>query len=190
MNYTDNVFYKLVNFIQLRRKKVKYGKNLNINGILHIHGPKESIIIGDNVTITSSEDINPSSGFNYTHLRVIDNGKIIIGNNVGISNACITSHGEGIRIGDNVLIGSGVKIIDTDFHSIDYHKRMMPSDTGKTKSIDIDEGAFIGMCSIILKGTKIGCHSVIGAGSVVKCSIPEYELWSGNPVRKIRNLSK
>lgn len=54
------------------------------------------------------------------------------------------------------------------------------------KSIYIEDGAFIGGNSIILKGVKIGKNSVVGAGSVVTRDIPDGEIWAGNPARKIR----
>ena len=109
------------------------------------------------------------------------NGKISIGNNVGISNTAIVS-AESIVIDDNVMIGGSCKIYDTDFHSIRYEYRMQKPDT------HIKEGAFIGAHSIILKGVIIGKHSVIGAGSVVTKSVPDDEIWAGNPAHFIRKV--
>lgn len=188
MNYTNNIFFKLINNVQLHRKNVSYGKNLTLNGILHIHGTKGKIKIGDNVTITSSDDINPTSGFSSSHLRIINQGIIEIGDNVGISNSCITSQ-CGITIEQWVQIGSGVKIIDTDFHSIFVENRQSKeNDIPEFKPITIKKGAFIGMCSLILKGVTIGEGAVIGAGSVVTCDIPPYEIWAGNPAKKIKSI--
>jgi 2,3,4,5-tetrahydropyridine-2-carboxylate N-succinyltransferase/tetrahydrodipicolinate N-acetyltransferase len=42
----------------------------------------------------------------------------------------------------------------------------------KVNSIFIDEKAFIGANTIILKGVKIGKNAVIGAGSVVTKDVP------------------
>lgn len=85
--------------------------------------------------------------------------------------------------------GGGVKLYDTDFHSISYEERIQKPDPGiKSKPILIKEGAFIGAHSIILKGVTVGRHSVIGAGSVVTKDIPDNEVWAGNPARFIRKL--
>ena len=118
----------------------------------------------------------------------IDGSKIIIGNNVGISGATLNS-AEEIRIEDNVLIGSGSIISDTNSHPIEYDYRVI-NDMSKTKTapIHIKEGAFIGARCLILKGVTIGAHSIVGAGSVVTKSIPDNCIVGGNPAEIIRKL--
>lgn len=172
------------NWLMLKRKRVQYGRRLVIHGHIFIHGGKHCVVIGDNCKIISSENSNPTSGIGHTHLVAAPGAKLIIGNNVGISQANITAYNS-VTIEDNVLIGSGVKIWDTDFHEIDYDDRMNKKGNVKSAPVVIKEGAFIGACSIILKGVTIGKHSVIGAGSIVTRSIPDGEIWAGNPARKI-----
>jgi maltose O-acetyltransferase len=48
---------------------------------------------------------------------------------------------------------------------------------------------WIGRSAIILPGTTIGDHSVIGAGSVVSGVIPEKVLVAGNPARVLRPIT-
>ena len=181
---------KIWNFVMLKRKRVQVGTDLRINGRIYIHGRKNCIKIGDNCTIQSAHYVNPTSGSNHTHLNASYGGTIIIGNNVGISHSNITAY-ESVEIEDNVLIGSGVKIWDTDFHSIRYENRMQHPDPDIRKEpIRIKEGAFIGACSLILKGVTIGQHAVIGAGSVVAKDVPDHEIWAGNPAQKIGEVTK
>ena len=117
-----------------------------------------------------------------------NDGKIKIGNNVGISNSCLNAHIL-INIEDNVNIGGDCKIYDSDFHSIKYSNRInLPDKTYNSKQINIKSGAFIGAHSIILKGVTIGKRSVIGAGSVVTCDIPDNEIWAGNPIKFIKKI--
>ena len=166
--------------------KAECGKNFICKGRLIIQG-HGSYQFGKNVTIYSKETVNPIGG-NRTVFQTIAGGRIIIGDNVGMSHVILCSRSE-IRIEDNVLIGSGVKIFDHDFHSISYEKRVQDKDSDvKTNPILIREGAFIGAHAIILKGVTIGSHSVIGAGAIVTRNVPENEVWAGNPARCIRKL--
>lgn len=171
----------------LKRKRVLIGTNLKINGRICIHGSPQRIKIGNNVTINSDENVNPTSGFHHTHLCAEENGSIIIGNNVGMSHVNITSHSR-VEIQDDVMLGSEVKIWDTDFHSLDYETRIHKGDTDeKSAPILIKKGAFIGACTIILKGITIGEYAVIGAGSVATKDVSPNEVWAGNPARFIRS---
>ena len=178
----------LFNRINLIRKSCRYGKNLKIAGRMYIHGAKNGVHIGNDCVIQSNSNVNPTSGFNNTHLCVGSKGSIFIGDNVGISHANITSFDK-VTIENHVLIGSGVMICDSDFHSIDYTYRMEKPDTHvKTSPVVIKEGAFIGARSIILKGVTVGRHSVVGAGSVVTKNIPDNEIWAGNPAVFIKQI--
>lgn len=176
------------NFITLKRKKVNVGKNTHIIGEIAIYGDKGSISIGDNCIIMSTDIYNPAGGFYRTYISAIG-GKIFIGNNVGISLSSIYSC-KGITIGDYTQIGAGVSIYDTDFHPLDWRKRMNKdtANSAISKEINIGKHVFIGSKAIILKGVTIGDRSIIGAGSVVTKSVPENEIWAGNPARFIRKI--
>ena len=56
-------------------------------------------------------------------------------------------------------------------------------------SITIKKNAYIGMHSTIVstreEGLIIGENAVVGAGSLVNKSIPEWEIWAGNPAHCI-----
>ncbi len=178
---------RLYNYITFKRKKVKFGKNLQVWGKLYIHG-FGNIQIGDNVVINSSLDSNPTAGGYNSHFSTGDKGRIVIGNHVGISNCAMTAKEE-IIIEDYVLIGSNCMITDTDFHSLDFDERMIDDGTGVLiKPVKIGKNAFIGARSIILKGVNIGKNSIVGAGSVVTKDIPENEIWAGNPARFIKKI--
>lgn len=182
---------KLFDFIYnqmfLKYYKVRVGKNLTCAGRLIIQG-HGTYHLGDNVTIYSKETVNPIGG-GRTVFQTIAGGRIILGNQVGMSHAVLCARSE-IKIEDNVLIGGGVKIFDHDFHSLDYKERMQNGDANvKTAPILIKEGAFIGAHAIILKGVTVGRHSVIGAGAVVTKNVPDNEVWAGNPAKFVKELS-
>jgi acetyltransferase-like isoleucine patch superfamily enzyme len=125
----------------------------------------------------------------YCHVEATNAGAAIeLGDGVQINNnAFIKSEGPGIRIGARALLGSEVTIYDSDFHDLrpdrrrDGHPRMA--------AVELAEDVFVGDRVLILKGVRIGAHSVIGAGSVVTSSIPEGVIAAGNPARVIRALS-
>ena len=143
------LFDFIYNQLFLNYYKVKIGKNFNCTGRLIIQGHGE-YQLGDNLTIYSKETMNPIGG-RRTVLQTIAGGRIIIGNQVGMSHAVLCSRSE-IKIEDNVLIGSGVKIFDHDFHSLSYEERIQSGDSDvKTAPILIKEGAFIGTQANILK---------------------------------------
>ena len=180
------LYWIICNCLILWQKKVLYGSNLRINGKIFISGKKRAVSIGDNVIINTDKRYNPIGGDIRTVFYTIGDGKIRIGNNVGISNSALVARDE-INIEDNVLIGGGCRIYDNDFHSVHYQNRTNDIDV-KSEKILIREGAFIGAGSIILKGVVVGKHSVIGAGSVVTRNIPDNQIWGGNPAKFIRNI--
>lgn len=175
------------NYLYIKRYNVRVGKGNTLNGRLFLfNGLGGEIKIGNNCLINSGKEFNPIGGDCRTILRTEKSGKIIIGNHVGISNSAIIAFSE-IIIADDVMIGGNCMIFDSDFHSLDYFDRMNDRNV-RSEPVEIREGAFIGCYSIILKGVTIGKHSVIGAGSVVTQSIPENEIWAGNPARFIRKI--
>ena len=175
----------IYNTFVLKLRNVSYEKNLQIHGFLFIRG-KGSIKIGNNVTINSSLKSNPIGG--NTRTIVHCNGKLTIGNNVGLSNCAIVCQDQ-ITIEDWVKIGGNVSIYDTDFHSINYIERRNSFDHDiKKKPIIIKQDAFIGAHSIILKGVTIGKRSVIAAGSVVTKNVPDDEMWGGCPAKFIKKI--
>jgi galactoside O-acetyltransferase len=54
--------------------------------------------------------------------------------------------------------------------------------------IKIGDRSWIGFNVTILKGVTIGCNTIIGAGSVVTHSIPDFAVFAGNPARLVRYI--
>ncbi len=169
---------------------VKSGVGFESRGRIFVSN-KGIIEIAENVRINSSSTANPIGIGDRMYFQVLKGAKVFIDSGTGISNTAITC-AQDIRIGKSVRIGSGCKIYDTDFHSLNpYMRTSRPENRTciKHKPIVIDDYAFIGAGSYILKGTKIGFASVIGAGSVVTGEIPPFTIWAGNPAKLVRELS-
>lgn len=182
-------FDNIINRVVLWINGVEFDRSVLVSGRIFIRN-EGKIRIGVGTRINSASWTNPIGGNDRTYLQIMRGGVLSIGDNSGISNTAITV-AESVNIGRNVFIGAGCKIYDTDFHPIEAEFRF--GDTAditrtKTKRIIIEDGAFIGGHSIILKGTHIGENSVIGAGSVVAGNIPANEIWAGNPARFIKKI--
>ncbi len=186
-SYAKSKFNDFYNTLIFRILKIQINKNWNINGRLYISNYGQ-IIIGENFVANSGKNANPIGGDTSMRFVTKANGVLSFGDNVHISNSTIVSWNK-IEIGNNVFIGGGCKMWDTDFHSIDPIERIHCGDKSvKTAPIKINDYAFIGGSSIILKGVTIGKKSIVAAGSVVAKSIPDNELWGGNPARFIRKI--
>lgn len=99
--------------------------------------------------------------------------EVKIGNNVTIK--CGVYVWDGITIEDNVQIGPNVT-----FTNDKYPRAKKPFELQRTL---IKKNASIGAGAIILGGITIGENAMIGAGSIVTKSVPDNELWLGNPAK-------
>lgn len=187
MLFIVNLFNGCYNKVVLRYRRVRYAPDVRIYGRLRIYGTG-LISIGGGTVINSSAGSNPIGGAEKTIFSLAHGGSLTIGEGVGISNTAIVSHCR-IVIEDDVRIGGGTKIYDTNFHSLDVEERTgRRPEQVRTAPVHIKRGAFIGAHCMILKGVTIGENSIIGAGSVVTRDIPDHEIWGGNPARLIRRL--
>lgn len=179
---------------------VKYQKGWRLRGRLRIikksfinrtllHSPNGELIIGSGFKCNSKTTSNSIGLIQPCIFNISTEGsKIIIGDNVGISGSTICA-AKSVTIGDNVLVGSGCLITDTDAHPLDWKDRREGHDEKKAIApVRIGNDVFIGARSIILKGVTIGDRSIIGAGSVVSKDVPADSLVAGNPAKFVKNL--
>lgn len=168
-------------------------KSFSSNGIPHLHKSLNAkVSIGKNFQMNNGIKYSDSGTNGKCRIDIRDNAILIIGDNVGISDVTITCH-QKITIGNNVLIGVGTQIRDTDNHSLNPDYRKDPNldwENKKTAPILIKNSAYIGAYSFILKGVTIGENAIIGAGSIVTKNIPDNEIWAGNPAKFVRNIQE
>lgn len=155
--------------------------------ILKSRGSK--ISIGEKFRVNSSPLSSLIGVYQRTIIIARKQGTIRIGNNTGVTG--VTIHGSDITIGDNVMVGANTKIIDHDFHSVDYMERRTDArDHEISRPIQIGDDCFIGCNSIILKGTHIGDRCIVGAGSVVHGVFENDCLIAGNPAKVIKKINQ
>lgn len=185
-------YRSLVTFLKCLKVGLKYDSTWRIMGKIIVCKPNifhksSRIVIGHYFQAQANPKWNTFGILQPNILNVRAEGaEIIIGENVGISGSTISAS-KSIRIGDNVLVGSGCVICDNDAHPINPKDRRNQSCI-KAKPIKIEDDVFIGARCLVLKGVTIGKGSMIGAGSVVTKSVPPYQVWAGNPAKFIKEI--
>jgi acetyltransferase-like isoleucine patch superfamily enzyme len=166
-------------------------KNFRTTGIPYVSvSMRGRMFIGKNFRMNNVISGNPIGCYQRCTFTVAADATLIIGDNVGMSQAALVCH-KSIFIGNNVGIGGGSCIYDTDFHSLNPRHRIDDQTdqlNKKSANVVIGDNVFIGSHALILKGVTIGANSVIGGGSVVTKNVPANEIWGGNPVRFIKKL--
>jgi acetyltransferase-like isoleucine patch superfamily enzyme len=139
-----------------------------------------TLVLGDDVNVTSALRSNPLGCFQPAVLRTLAPGaRLALAKNVGISGAVICA-GSLIEIGEGTLIGSGAMIMDNDFHEYTAQGWRIEMRTN-ARAIKIGREVFIGARAIILKGVQVGDRAVIGAGAVVSKDVAADHIAVGNP---------
>jgi acetyltransferase-like isoleucine patch superfamily enzyme len=160
-------------------------------GVPYIHVSLEATcIFGKGLKMNNGVNFSESGSNGKCRIEVRQGAFLKVGEDVGMSDVTITCHNK-ISIGNNVLIGVGSHIRDTDNHSLNPDDRRNGKDwqNKKTAPVFISDNVFIGANSSIMKGVTLGENSIIGAGSVVTKNIPANEIWAGNPVKFIKKLN-
>ena len=168
-----------------RGKHVRCDKSIRFHGIPAIYG-RGTIHIGKNVRINSKTSANPAMGCYPKTVFNVTSGTLEIGDDVGMSSVAISCVSR-VTIGNRVLLGGGVKIMDSDAHSLEYWNRGKGAgiDVPVSRPVTVGDDVFVGAGARILKGVTIGDRAIIGADAVVTKNVPAGEIWAGNPARKI-----
>jgi len=159
-------------------KGIKIGKKSTISQFSILKAKREksqgTISIGNGVYIGENSYI------------LAGNGNVDIGNNVYIGNNLALLGGGNIVIGNNVLMSHNI-VVSSSSHDLKDKKIMANETLPIFKPITISDNVFIAANVSILMGTSIKQGAVIGAGSVVteNTTIEEYEVWAGNPAKRI-----
>ncbi len=146
---------------------------------IKIIGNNNKIIFGKNCEITS------------LRILVLGNNNLIkIGNNVVVNASAgqptiINSRENSIIIEDGCMLSNNIEIHNTDYHYIvdDNNNILNPE-----KSIIIHKNVWIGLRTVILKGTEISENCVIGACSLLSGKYLHSNcVIAGNPAKTIKN---
>lgn len=90
-----------------------------------------------------------------------------------------------IRIGADCMISSQVYVSLSDIHPI--YDRANGRRINQAASVIIGDHVWLGLRSLILKGTTVGNGAVIAAGALVSGTIPANTVAAGTPAKVIRD---
>merc|ERR1711990_380833 len=144
-------------------------------------------------------DLQPSVGnYNYISPSSTVAGDVYLGDNINVDdNVVIRGDINVIRILGTVHIGANsvlrtVASLPTGEVAVVNIKNHVVIEPGCTLvSCEIGTTCYIGTKTVILEGAKISDEVMIGPNSVVPPGrfIPSGQLWAGNPVQFVRNLT-
>lgn len=151
-------------------------------------GPREHLRIGDYARIRGE-------------IRVLTpDARITVGDHCHIGPQTRIWAAKGVTIGRYVLIAHLVDIIDNNSHSLSAADRRREAEDLFERGIELDfsnvsvepivieDDAWIGAKSTILKGVRIGRGAVVAANTLVTSDVEPYTLVAGNPARVLRAL--
>ncbi|MFR9800772.1 acyltransferase [Pseudonocardia sp. RS010] len=91
-----------------------------------------------------------------------------------------------VEIGAASIVADWVYVTDFDHRTEDVHVPI--KDQGIVKApVRIGPDTWIGVKASVLRGSRIGRGSVLGAHAVVRGDVPEYSIAVGAPARVVRN---
>ena len=108
-------------------------------------------------------------------------GNVQLGKNVFIADDVLIEGSKEVRVGDDVVIGPRVLILNTNY-DLDLQKHL--------DSVLISNGVYVGPGAIICPGVKIEETSVVCPGAVVSSNVPYGKFVSGNPAVVLENVEK
>jgi len=135
-----------------------------------------NITIGANGMIDSFVKIKPVGGM----------GNIQIGDECYINSGTVIFSGNGITIGNKVLIASNCSLMPVNHEFRSSSSAILDQGFAESKGgIIIGDDVWIGSNCVILDGSYIGTGCVIGAGSVVNGKLANFGIYVGNPLKQI-----
>lgn len=111
-------------------------------------------------------------------------GDIQLGQYVNVNSGTVIYSGNGVQIGDNVLIAANCTFAPVNHAYEDRNRLIREQGFLRSKGgITIEDDVWIGANCVILDGTYIRKGAVIGANSLVRGTLKAYSIYAGNPIQ-------
>jgi acetyltransferase-like isoleucine patch superfamily enzyme len=164
---------------------------------------KENLQIGEEVFISQNSVIYPSVRgskikigsftqiYDFVCIKCVGGlGDITIGENCFLNPGTVIYSGNGVSIGNFVLMAPGCAIIPTNHEYKDKNEFIRNQGFRPSKGgVIIGNDVWLGANTVVLDGSVIGDGSIIAANSVVNCEVPPFEIWGSEhgKIKKIKN---
>ena len=165
------------------------GKNSHVGKDFSILGAKYVSIGHD---FRAGQNFQLHAFDKYKGVVFQDAPEIMIGNNVTITDRCYISCANRIEIGDGVLFGPNVFIVDNFHGNISIEEIEIPPNERplfRKGRVKIGSNVWIGRNVCVMPGVSIGDNAIIGANAVVTHDIPANSVAAGIPAKVIRKLT-
>ncbi|MGE5681349.1 MAG: acyltransferase [Bacillota bacterium] len=198
------IIYRAGQILRGAVKKIKLGKTRGVvfcGGSVKIrHGylieSRGNLILEDNVFLDALSENGIKLGSNVTIAKssvLVCTGVIAkkgtgisIGDNSAVGAQSFLGGQGGIKIGNDVIMGPGVRIFSENHNYSDPALPIRKQGENR-KGVVIEDNCWIGSGVTVLDGVRIGSGSVIAAGSVVTKDIPTDSIAAGVPAKVIKN---
>lgn len=167
-----------------------YGQLQSLRRRGHFIGPGVKLGRGVTIHVVGSGRVSIGAGTYigaHSQLVVQDRAELAIGSRCYINSNFMLGCGGEVRIGDRVAIGPYVMVIDTNKNFSDP-SRLIVEQGHEAVPIRIEGDVWVGGHAVVLAGAQVHTHSVIGAGSLVRGTIPARSVAVGVPARVIRQV--
>jgi len=190
--FIDPFLYVLRNYpgsVGIKLREIYYRRKFKEMG--------QCVILDEGVIIEGAENISISD-FVWIdkNVRLIANwGGISIGRRVHVAENVVIAGGGHVEIGDYVGIARGVSIYSHSEAPVGGKRMsgpMVPEYQKGIKSapVKILKDAFISVNAVILPGVTIGTGAIVGANSLVRKDVKDWEIVFGTPAKPIGNRPK
>lgn len=134
------------------------------------------IEIGPRTLVDSFVKIKPAGGA----------GEVVIGADCALNSGTVIYTGNGVRIGEGVLIAANCTLAPTNHEFSDVSRRIRDQGFQPSRGgIVIEDDVWLGAGVVVLDGAHIGKGCVIAAGAVVRGTLEPYSIYAGAPAKRI-----
>ncbi|EOS69971.1 hypothetical protein C818_02134 [Lachnospiraceae bacterium MD308] len=151
---------------------IMFDRTVPSNIKIYFSGEKSLVKIGCDVFV------------GYLDIYCGNNGKCLIGDKTSVQGAELTVSEAEVRLGENCMLSSGIRIRTHDWHHI-FDKKTSKR-INYARNVIIGNRVWIGQDAILAPGANIGVGSIVGERAVTSSSFGDNMIIAGCPAKIIR----